>query len=68
MIGGKPAYLSGKPIQFIGRQGQIGVLTPGQGQQVLSGVSIVTQVCCVLTSHRNPKRSPRRRFKRMILS
>ena len=26
MIGGKPAYLSGKPIQLIGRQGQIGGL------------------------------------------
>ncbi len=48
MIGGKPAYLSGKPIQLIGRQGQIGLLTQGQGQQVLSGVSFVTQVCvCV---------------------
>ena len=45
MIGGKPAYLSGKPIQLIGRQGQIGVLATGQGQQVLSGVSFVTQVC-----------------------
>ncbi len=46
MIGGKPAYLSGKPIQLIGKSGQIGVLASGQGQQVLSNVSLVSQVGC----------------------
>ena len=44
MIGGKPAYLSGKPIQLISKSGQIGVLAQGQGQQVLSNVNLVSQV------------------------